>query len=140
MHNRVFDKIMTILNRIFPSQGKAHGPQRQAQTPAKIHRRQKGRGTGTAHPLGETRGQGRTQGNRTTPHTIARRRAVTEAEIRQELGPQIERRIAAELIRKTRRSLLTQRRARARHLQAGSNRLPRRSVSSPGHRAESATA
>ena len=58
------------------------------------------------------------------PHAIAKRRAAIEAEIRQELGPQIERRVAAELTRKTRRALLAQRRARARRLQTGSNRPP----------------
>ena len=51
-------------------------------------------------------------------------RAAIEAEIRQELEPQIERWIAADLTRKTRHALLAQRRARARRLQAGSNRPP----------------
>ena len=58
------------------------------------------------------------------PHAIAKRRAEIEAEIRRELGPQIKKRVEAELTRKTRRAMLAQKRAQARRQQAGSNRPP----------------
>ena len=58
------------------------------------------------------------------PHALARLRAEIEADIRRELGPQIERRVEAELTRKTRRAMLAQKRAQARRQQTGSNHPP----------------